>query len=260
MGRRRGGVSENRRRERPGPVPEWELGYGMTLDDVTHYLPGAQSPADSVVVARRSTARDVANGSTPVTSMRLHGTRLDVQGRPLGLLTLAMPTGGYRMVAVDGLTGGVRELWRASGITRAKASRRHYGAVRAVCAQHGASVVQVVGGTATPRQSPKFGDEEAFASAAWASLRMRLEYDGRDGDVLGLVARYALERLDSGDFGGAITELLDAARTDYAPLADAAGAWLRVLGYDQVHAHVPDGPDMAYASQLLHYDHELASR
>lgn len=292
-------VSVRGRRRPADPVPFWEQAYGMELDSVTRFRDG-NGPSASVILARRQAERERANGATPGASTRLHGTRLDVNGRALLLLTLALPGGGWRMVAVDGATGGVRELWRATSLSRMAASRRHYSAVAQVQGKHGARIVTERGHTHSPADSPDLptvgsspgprahhyqrAGQPADCGAPWGrvvlagasrtpcglclaaqtgrrspwlALRMRLTHDGPRRDPVGDIARLALSWLDEGDLGQVLIEILDAARVDFGPLADAAGTWLRLLGYDTVHALIPEGPDHAYASQLLQWDAEV---
>lgn len=82
---------------------------------------------------------------------------------------------------------------------------------------------------------------------AWRVLAIRLEHDAKCRGPIGEVASIALDKLAALDLVGAAFELLDASKVPFEPLADAASSWLKLLGYDRVHA-LTDGGDPQAAS------------
>ncbi len=216
----------------------WEDDYGMELTPVMRYRAG-RPPAQSVADGRTRMYERVTNGSTPVVPLRLHGTRLSLGGRQVVLLTLARTVGGYRMVAVDPTERSQRELWSKAKLSRNAASKRHFSAVEALCADGGI----VLGGDVAPsthRRVSLFPVGDADASV-WGALAVQLEADGADQGPVGDVARVVVERLRSGDLPGVVVELFDAARVPFVPLAQRAAQWLDVIGYQRAKSLLSRG-------------------
>jgi len=222
--------------------PSWEDGYGMVLDAVV-YTRGIV-PKSTLAQRRQAAARRL-NGQTPASPSYMFGTRMLVGRRPWALLTLVVPGGGYRMVAFDESSLQSRELWRAKNITLKAATSRHFDAVDQFRREWSATNLR--GDLRVPQPLAllvRFDDRESTLplDVPWRQLTVQLTEDAKCRGPIGDVARVAVDKLNHRDLVGVAFELLDASAVPFAPLAQAATKWLRLLGYDRAHA-LTDGGD-----------------